>query len=128
MDKKQITVTMPLTEFEKLNEAKEKPTSVAALLAEVTKLAFEVTQTKKATVFFEYSAHVNSFQIRIWRGDWASGVLPFFESTEYTNETEKYEKNNSLNFLETCKREILKAAASDEKETPAPQAVEEILF
>lgn len=116
MNKDKITVTMTMAEFEKLAEANAnanaKPTTVAEAIAELFKLAREINQTKKATVFVNYSGHVDLLEVRVWRGNWDGDVEPVVNDREYLNNVSE---SDSLRFIELCKREILKAAGDDQK-------------
>lgn len=46
------------------------------LLKEVVTLCVKITQGSKADVFFEYSGHINRFDVRVYKNAWKEHTDP----------------------------------------------------
>ncbi len=51
---------------------------ISKLLGKVAQKCYEITQKGKYQVFFDYSAHTDTFTIKYYDGEWAEGKTSIY--------------------------------------------------
>ena len=74
-----------------MNEREE----IMRLMAEVLGLCYEISTHYKADCFFDYSPHVDSFDVKVFKFGWAHGA-----KCEYYSFNEDITRDNLLEVLD----------------------------
>jgi hypothetical protein len=56
------------------------------LILEITELAMKVSKNTKSSVVINYSGHVNSLNVRVFKNGWMADIDPTFEKYIHCND------------------------------------------